>query len=177
MSADSVFKVVGQWAQKNRPQVLEFQFDQATQRDLILYNIHTFKFHGEARTNPLVLNTTMYTWKVMAKEMSVRTFCASDGVIRKHLHDTHRVLEMLGAGLATFLALQELQVNALKQMADQQKKRLLRQKQREAEEGVGGSNGNAKTRKFTPPRPTSFMSGPMGLFLNEDTLFEDPYEG
>ena len=76
----------------------------------------------------MVLNATMYAWKVMAKEMSVRTFCTPDSVLRKHMHDAHRVLEMLGAGLSTFLALQELQVSALKEMADAQKKRLERQK-------------------------------------------------
>ncbi len=184
MSAESVAKVVSQWTHKNRPQVLEFQFDQATQRDLVLYNINTFKFFGEAQSNPMVLNATMYAWKVMAKEMSVRTFCTPDSVIRKHLHDTHKVLEMLGAGLPTFLALQELQVAALKEMAEKQKQRVERQRRREKEKEAGGSGdiagtGSAKTRKFTPPTPTtsSFMSAPMSTFVDEDILFEDPFEG
>lgn len=175
MSADSVSKIVNQWSRKNRPQVLEFQFDQATQRDLVLYNINTFRFHGEARTNPMVLNATMYAWKVMANEMSVRTFCTPDSVIRKHLHDTHKVLEMLGAGLTTFLVLQEMQVDALKEIAEEQKKRVERQKRRGADEARG--SGSAKTRKFTPPTPTSFLSVPMSAFMDEETLFEDPYEG
>jgi hypothetical protein len=194
MSSESFAKITTQWAHKNRPQVLEFQFDQATQRDLILYNINTFKFHGEAKTNPLVLNSTMYSWKVMAKEMSVRTFCMPDSVIRKHLHDAHKILEMLGSGMATFLMLQEMQVDALKEMAEMQKKRVERDKNRkkEAEKekgntGASGSGdrvaslaGSAKTRKFTPPTPTSSMflpAGPIGAFMDEDTLFEDPYEG
>ena len=186
MSPESVAKIVSQWTHKNRPQVLEFQFDQATQRDLVLYNINTFKFCGEAQTNPMVLNATMYAWKVMAKEMSVRTFCTPDSVIRKHLHDTHKVLEMLGAGLPTFLALQELQVDALKEMAEKQKERVERQRRREKEKEAGDSGtvagsgtGSAKTRKFTPPTPTtsSFMSAPMGTFVDEDTLFESPFEG
>jgi hypothetical protein len=185
MSADSVSKVLTQWLNKNRPQVVEFQFDQATQRDLILYNINTFRFHGEARTNPMILNSTMYAWKVMAKEMSVRTFCMPDSVIRKHLHDAHKVLELLGAGLTTFLFLQELQVDALKTIAEAQKKRVERQQKRqEAEKAGGNGNGNgngsasAKTRKFTPPTPTmSFASAPMSAFMDEETLFEDPYEG
>lgn len=175
MSADSVSKIVNQWSRKNRPQVLEFQFDQATQRDLVLYNINTFRFHGEARTNPMVLNATMYAWKVMANEMSVRTFCTPDSVIRKHLHDTHKVLEMLGAGLTTFLVLQEMQVDALKEIAEEQKKRVERQKRRGTDEARG--SGSAKTRKFTPPTPTSFLSAPMSAFMDEETLFEDPYEG
>lgn len=123
MSADSVAKVLAQWRHKNRPQVVEFQFDQATQRDLILLNINTFKFHGEAGKNPMALNATMNAWKVMAKEMSVRTFCTPDSVLRKHLHDTHKVLEMLGTGLPIFLGLQELQVEALNSMAEAQKRK------------------------------------------------------
>jgi hypothetical protein len=180
MSAESVAKIVSQWSHKNRPQVMEFQFDQATQRDLILYNINTFRFHGEARNNPLVLNSTMYAWKVMAKEMSVRTFCMPDSVIRKHLHDSHKVLEMMGAGLNTFLALQEVQVEALKEIAEEQKKKMERRDRKEKEKasGTGAASGSAKSRKFTPPTPTtSFMSAPMSAFMDEDTLFEDPYEG
>jgi hypothetical protein len=195
MSAESVAKIVAQWTHKNRPQVLEFHFDQATQRDLILYNIDTFKFHGEAQTNRLVLNATMYSWKVMAKEMSVRTFCAPDSVLRKHLHDAHKVLEMLGAGLHVFLALQDLQVTALKEIADKNKERLARRRQQKrneadkaengGEKAGGGGTGNAsstgsvKTRNFTPPTPSTFSMAwaPMGGFLDDDILFEDPSEG
>jgi hypothetical protein len=196
MSAESVAKIVAQWTHKARPQVVEFHFDQATQRDLILYNIDTFKFYGEAQTNRLVLNATMYSWKVMAKEMSVRTFCTPDSVLRKHLHDAHKVLEMLGAGLHVFLALQELQVEALKDIAEKGKERLARQrKRREVEKaengeklgGGGGagtgtvsSMGSTKTRNFTPPTPSTFAMAwaPMsGGFLDDDVLFEDPSEG
>lgn len=177
MSADSVSKITTQWSHKNRPQVVEFQFDQATQRDLILYNINTFRFHGEARTNPMILNSTMYAWKVMAKEMSVRTFCTPDSVIRKHMHDAHKVLELLGAGLRTFLFLQELQVEALKDIAEAQKKRVERER-KQHDAGKESGSGSAKTRKFTPPTPTtSFVSAPMSAFMDEETLFEDPYEG
>ncbi|PGH05107.1 hypothetical protein AJ80_08406 [Polytolypa hystricis UAMH7299] len=124
MSVESVSKVTSFWTSKNRPQVLQFQFDQATQRDLILYNLRTFKFHGECATNLVALNAILYNWKIVAKEMSVRTFCTPDSVVRKHMHDTHKILEMLGAPLVTFLAFQELQVNALASMKEEQEKRL-----------------------------------------------------
>jgi hypothetical protein len=101
---------------------VEFQFDQATQRDLILYNIRTFKFHGESAINVVILNGSLYNWKAVAKEMSVRTFCTADSVIRKHMHDAHKILEMLGAPLVTFLAFQELQVKTLAMMKEHQKK-------------------------------------------------------
>lgn len=128
MSVESVAKVTSFWASKNRPQVLEFQFDQATQRDLILYNIKSFRFFGEAATNVIVLNGTLYNWKAVAKEMSIRTFCTPDSVIRKHMHDTHKILEMLGAPLVTFLAFQELQVKTLATIKEEQRKKFQRSK-------------------------------------------------
>ena len=124
LSPDSIAKVKNFWASKNRPQVVQFQYDQATQRDLILYNIRTSAFNGESARNQVLLNAIMYDWKTVAKEMSVRTFCYPDGVIRKHMHDTYKILEMLGAPLVTFLAFQELQVNALAVMKNHDEKKL-----------------------------------------------------
>jgi hypothetical protein len=119
MSSDSINKITGFWQSKNRPQVVEFQFDQATQRDLIAQNIHTFKFYGECAANPVVLNSTLHNWKAVAKEMGVRTFCAPDSVIRKHMHDSHKVLEMLGASIEAFLVFQSLQMKALALMNEE----------------------------------------------------------
>ena len=124
ISVDSVTKVTNFWASKNRPQVIQFQFDQATQRDLILYNLKTFKFHGDCAVNVVLLNATLHNWKAVAKEMSVRTFCTPDSVIRKHMHDMLKILEMLGAPLVTFLAFQELQLNVLALMKEEQEKKL-----------------------------------------------------
>lgn len=120
ISIESIAKITNFWASKGRPQVIEFQFDQATQRDLILYNLKTFRFYGERAENAVSLNSMMYNWKTLAKEMAVRTFCTPDSVIRKHLHDIYQILEMLGAPLVTFLAFQEIQVKALKVMRDEQ---------------------------------------------------------
>ena len=118
LSAESVLRTRKDWANKNRPQVVQFQYDIGTQRDLVAANIGTVNFHGESGESALVLNATLYSWKVMAKEMSVRTFCAPDSVVRKHLHDAHKILEMLGAPLVTFLAFQELQLKALGKITD-----------------------------------------------------------
>ena len=123
VSAESVKKVKTYWDGKNRPQVIEFKYDQMTQRDLVLYNLTTLKFHGESAENPLVLNATMYSWKTMAKEMSVRTFCSPDSAVRKHMHDAHKILEMLGAPLVTFLAFQELQLKTLAKINEKIKSR------------------------------------------------------
>lgn len=167
MSADSISKVLNQWLSQNRPQVLEFQFDQATQRDLINYNINTFKFHGEARANPIFLNATMYAWKIMAREMSVRTYCAVDSVVRKHLHDTHRVLDMLGAGMETFVTLQQIQVSALKEIAEEQKRKLDRQKRRESETGNWTGTRSAKAGRFGSSTSALLMSAPMSTIVDE----------
>jgi hypothetical protein len=148
VSAESVAKVSSYWSMKNRPQVVEFQYDQATQRDLILYNLTTLKLHGESAESPLVLNATMYSWKIMAKEMSVRTFCAPDSQVRKHMHDAHKILEMLGAPLVTFLAFQELQLKTLARITEGVKKmEEKRREERRKEIECGADTNSGKSSK------------------------------
>ncbi|KAL2002842.1 hypothetical protein VTN02DRAFT_5739 [Thermoascus thermophilus] len=122
MSADSINKITSFWMSKNRPRVPEFQFDQSTQREIILQNLRMFQFYGECSTNPVALSSTLHNWKAVAKEMSVRTFCAPDSVIRKHMHDVYKILEMLGAPLVTALAFQDLQMQTLALMQEHLKK-------------------------------------------------------
>ncbi|KAF9889542.1 hypothetical protein FE257_007252 [Aspergillus nanangensis] len=118
LSAESIRKIKDFWGSKNRPQVVEFQFDQSTQRRLILSNIRTLHFNGESSTNPVLLHSNLQNWRAIAKEMTVRTFCSRDSVIRKHMHDIHKLLDMLGAPVDTFLAFQELQVRTLAAMKE-----------------------------------------------------------
>ncbi|KAL8947908.1 MAG: hypothetical protein Q9222_005857 [Ikaeria aurantiellina] len=121
MSYESIAKVTNFWTQKNRPQVIEFMFDQLTQRDLILYNLKTFRFYGPNAENLVSLNSMMNSWKTLAKEMSVRTFCTGDSMIRKHIHDIYGILDMLGAPMVTFMAFQQSVVKILATIRDQQK--------------------------------------------------------
>ncbi|KKY14929.1 hypothetical protein UCRPC4_g06584 [Phaeomoniella chlamydospora] len=123
MSPDSVAKINAGWRAKNRPQVREFQYDQLTQRELVLANVKTFEFHGDAARNAVSLNGILHSWKALAKEMSIRTFCMADTQVKKHLLDTRRVLEMFGAPLITFLAFQEVQNAAHLRIRDHQKRR------------------------------------------------------
>lgn len=116
LSSDSLKKTNSFWGSKNRPQVVQFHFDQATQRRLILSNLRSLQFNGECSTNPILLSANLHNWKSIVKEMSVRTFCAPDSVIRKHLHDIHKILDMLGAPPSTFLAFEELQMRTLSLM-------------------------------------------------------------
>ncbi|KAL4806289.1 hypothetical protein BDV18DRAFT_160357 [Aspergillus unguis] len=125
ISKESIKKINNFWGSKNRPNVVEFQFDQATQRQLILNNIKTLHFNGDSSTNPVALHSNLHNWKAVVKEMSVRTFCAPDSVIRKHMHDIQKLLDMLGAPVATFLAFEELQAQTLVWMKEQRAKRYL----------------------------------------------------
>lgn len=122
VSEESVRKVTHFWGSKNRPQVVEFQFDQATQRRLILSNIRTLHFNGESSTNPVLLHSNLQNWRAVVKEMNVRTFCAPDSVIRKHMHDIHKLLDMLGAPVSTFLDFEELQMRTLAVMKEHREK-------------------------------------------------------
>ncbi|PWY72172.1 hypothetical protein BO94DRAFT_560156 [Aspergillus sclerotioniger CBS 115572] len=116
LSEESIRKVTKYWGSKNRPQVIEFQFDQATQRRLIMSNIRTLRFSGEFSTNPVLLKSNLNNWKAVSKEMSVRTFCAPDSAIRKHMHDIHKILDMLDAPLVTYITFEELQMRTLSLM-------------------------------------------------------------
>ena len=100
MSVESLQKVTNFWESKNRPQVIEFMFDQATQRDLVFYNLRTFRFYGPNASNLVAMNIMMQAWKTLAREMSVRTFCTPDSVVQKHMQDTYKILEMLGTYLS-----------------------------------------------------------------------------
>ena len=84
--------------------------------------------------------SVMEAWKTLAREMSVRTFCTPDSVVRRHLHDTYRILEMLGANLATFLAFQEI---ALKATEIMDKARKSKEEQKTVKFGV--------ERQWDPP--------------------------
>ena len=122
MDVESLRKITHYWQSKNRPQVIEFQFDQATQRDLVLLNLKTFRFYGPSAENPVALTAMLQSWKTLAKEMSVRTFCTPDSVIKKQMHDCYKILEMLGAPFVTFFAFQDVQLRALKLIVQQQKR-------------------------------------------------------
>lgn len=124
ISPESVAKVKELWEKMNRPQVVEFHYDQLTQHNLIMANLDRVKLHGDAATDAIAINSTMRGWKTMAREMSIRTFCSPDSVIRKHLHDAHRVLELIGAPLVTFMAYEDMQLKTLSKINQRQKERL-----------------------------------------------------
>lgn len=121
MTVESLAKILQNWAAKGRPQVIEFMFDQNTQRDLVVANIKTFRFSGPQSNNILSINSMMHAWKGLARDMTVRTFCSPDTVIRKQLHDIQHVLELLGCPSVTLLAFWELRLNTERRLNEAQK--------------------------------------------------------
>ncbi|KAJ5242681.1 uncharacterized protein N7469_001008 [Penicillium citrinum] len=123
VSQQSIERVYDFWTSKNRPQVTEFRFDQATQRDLIRANHRSLRFAGESSTNPIMLESNLSNWKVIAQEMNVRTFCLPDSAIRKHLHDTRNILDMLDASILTLQQFRNVSNQAQEAMMDEYIKR------------------------------------------------------
>lgn len=134
-------KVAQGWASKNRPQVIEFRYDQQTQRDLVLYNVKAFRFHGPDADDPIVLNSMMHAWKHLGKDMSIRTFCTPDSVVRKHMIDINKVLEMLGAPEVMIQAYQEVELAT---------GTLLNQRNKERAEDVETTWGDGGAWESTP---------------------------
>ena len=117
ISEQSVKKARSLWGAKNRPRVTEFHFDQITQQKLVMDNRVTLHFTGESSTNPIKLTSNLQNWKVIAQEMSVRTFCLPDSAIRKHLFDLQKILDMLDAPEDTLKRFMALSIEAQRRMA------------------------------------------------------------
>jgi hypothetical protein len=172
LSDDSIAKIKHKWAKKNRPQVLEFSYDQGTQRELIAENLQTVRFHGECAHSGQVLNSTMYNWNSMANEMAVRTFCSADSAIQKYLHDSHKVLEMLGAQVATFLALSDLQVKTLAKITEKRRQRHERHKSMETPSKQSSSLG----KRVDTPAPVFGHTPKSTIELNPSPGFGQAYD-
>ena len=144
-------KVAQGWPSKNRPQVIEFRYDQQTQRDLVLYNVKAFRFHGPDADDPIVLNSMMHAWKHLGKDMSIRTFCTPDSVVRKHMIDINKVLEMLGAPEVMIQAYQEVELAT---------GTLLNQRNKERGEDVETTWGDGGAWESTPNEVVSDEENP-----------------
>ncbi|KAL4782090.1 hypothetical protein BJX76DRAFT_359259 [Aspergillus varians] len=116
ISRKSIKKVNKFWGSRNRAAVVEFQFDQLTQCQLISENIETMKFNKQGPIYKITKQSYLRNWEVAAKEMSIRTFCYPDSVIRKHMFDIQRVLVMLGIPQDNLDGFEELQEQTLRFM-------------------------------------------------------------
>lgn len=70
-----------------------------------------------------MLESNLSNWKKIAQEMNVRTFCLPDSAIRKHLHDTRNLLDMLDASLDTLQQFRDVSLQAQDEMMDEYIKR------------------------------------------------------
>jgi len=162
IAPESVAKVKRRWEGQNRPQVIEFLYDQLTQHELIVANLKTVNLHGECANNPLMLSSLLHGWKTLARETAVRTFCLPDAVVRKHLNDAPRVLELLDAPLSSILTMEQLQLEILARINRKQKQRLAREEGRKIS---GHSRNLSDTSQVVTPhrRVTSDGSVTAGM--------------
>ncbi len=121
VSVESVRRTVQIWQNKGRPQVTNFRYDCATQRDLVLQNIDAMHFVGVNALSKMKLHSVLASWKVLAKEMSIRTFCQPDSVVKKHVHDAEKVLELIDADTDSMLAFQEMRARIISEIYHQEK--------------------------------------------------------
>lgn len=110
---DTVKKAAETWKSKGRPMVTQFNYDQETQRKLIVVNQDRLRFnspvHNLDRTRILTL---LQAWKKNINIMSVRTLCNPDAVLRLLLKDSALVLEVLGADEKILIRLQNVRLMA-----------------------------------------------------------------
>ncbi|KAH9224493.1 hypothetical protein DL95DRAFT_452248 [Leptodontidium sp. 2 PMI_412] len=166
MAVDSIKKTVDAWKAKGRHVVIEFQYDQATQRDLVAANQHNFRFYGERAGNDVRINSMLYNWKQVASLMSIRTFCDADTVILKLLFDVEQILELLGGAEAIMLRLQQIRATSNEMM------RLARQRkvaQNNPQDAAGGA---------TPGRAATWLSQSSNAASSRGPSIDaDPYGG
>lgn len=116
MALESIKKVSDSWRGRGRPGVIEFMYDQATQRELVVANQHHFRFHGERAADDIRINSMLYNWKQVSNLMAIRTFCDADTVILKLIFDIEQILELLGATEPIMLRLQHIRAQANESM-------------------------------------------------------------
>ncbi|KAF7891109.1 uncharacterized protein EAF02_001434 [Botrytis sinoallii] len=111
MSIDSIKKTVDTWKNKGRPAVVEFMYDQGTQRDLVTANQYNFRFHGNRLGDDVRISSMLYNWKQVASLMSIRTFCNADTVLLKLVFDVEQILELIGGSEQIMFRLQHLRLS------------------------------------------------------------------
>jgi hypothetical protein len=159
MDVDSIKKTVDSWKNKGRPVVLEFMYDQATQRDLVVANLQNFRFHGDMAGSDLRINSMLYNWKQVGNHMLIRTFCNADTVILKLLFDIEQILELLGAVEPMLIRLQQIRATGTELMRTA----------RLSKDSKAGSQASFRGRE---PARTSESSASSTLYS-----MEDPYGG
>ena len=110
ISNEAMNKASHNWSAKGRYNVRQFMYDQGTQQEIIANNQNDFRFHGQHAVNDIRISGILYSWKQVAKQMTVRTFCEADSVILKLIWDIKQILEVLGAADFIMLWVENLEI-------------------------------------------------------------------
>lgn len=138
----SIRETSQKWSAKGRPQVLGFRYDLSTQRELIGLNISTLHFSGINAFSSARLQGVLASWKVLAREIGVRTFCQPDSAVKKHLFDAEKVLEIVGASEDCMMAFQELRGRVVGEIWKEERR------ERERREWSGVERAWSPSKKF-----------------------------
>lgn len=107
VDTDKLKKIGDAWMQKGRPRVVGFRYDLETQLELIELHIDGFVFSGRRQGNPTEITALLYTMKINARAIRIRTFCHPDSVIAKQLVDSQLLFNLIGSPAADNYALEE----------------------------------------------------------------------
>ncbi|KAF8852095.1 hypothetical protein BDZ45DRAFT_126304 [Acephala macrosclerotiorum] len=162
LDVDSIKKTIDAWKAKGRPNVIEFMYDQATQRDLIAINQQNLQFYGRRADDIVRINTTLHTWKLVARYMAIRTFCEADTVILKLFFDIEQILELLGCVDSLLARFQQVRTITNDR---------IRQQKKHNSEAQSVRNGQERTW-YTQ---SSESAGAAARSMRES--FDDPYGG
>lgn len=164
IAVDSIKKIADGWKNKGRPKVIEFMYDQMTQRELVVINQHDFRFYGERAGDALRVNSMLYNWRQVASLMAIRTFCSADPIVLKLLFDVEQILELLGASAAMLLRFQDIRgvVN----------RDLKAAKEREKEKNEATANGRERSFQSDSSSRNQISDPYGGMKLVPDTYTE-----
>lgn len=102
-------RFIERWVELGRAQFTEFNCGQPFQALIIWECREDLQFHGDHDTR--IRDAALDTWRKNANSMAVLTRCNGDSAIQKHLHDTWKIMEMLGASWDEFESLSSLHVS------------------------------------------------------------------
>ncbi|KFY75000.1 hypothetical protein V499_05019 [Pseudogymnoascus sp. VKM F-103] len=102
-------RYIEKWVKLGRAQFTEFNCGQPFQALIIWECRESLQFYGDHEAR--VRNAALDTWLKNANSMSVLTRCNGDSAIQKHMHDSWKVLEILGGTWDDYDSLSRLHIS------------------------------------------------------------------
>ncbi|OBT65671.1 hypothetical protein VE03_05584 [Pseudogymnoascus sp. 23342-1-I1] len=100
---------IEKWVRKGRAQFTEFNCGQPYQALIIWECRESLQFYSDHEVR--VRDAALDTWLKNANSMSVLTRCNGDSAMQKHLHDSWKVLEILGGTWDDYDSLSRLHIS------------------------------------------------------------------